>query len=116
MSAPGDDAGTVAPTPPDDADTVAPTPPAQLAEPMGDRPAGEDPRDRFYRGVLLRLRPGSHTGIVRTGNGRDIEFALRDIRLLGSSDGFAGLHEGMEVGFDLGWTSRGVRVTLLKVF
>lgn len=105
MSAPGDEAGTVAPTPPD-----------PLVEPMGDRPAGEDVRDRFYRGVLVRLRPGSHTGVVHTANGRDVEFALRDIRLLGSRDGFAGLREGMEVGFDLGWTSRGVRVTLLKVF
>jgi len=104
MSTPGDDAGTVAPAPPD-----------QLVQPPDDRPA-EDPRDRFYRGVLVRLRPGSHTGVVRTGSGRDVEFALRDIRLLGSSDGFAGLREGMEVGFDLGWTSRGVRVTLLKVF
>jgi len=102
-------------TPGDDADTVAPAPPDQLAQPLGDRLA-EDPRDRFYRGVLVRLRPGSHTGVVRTGSGRDVEFALRDIRLLGSSDGFAGLREGMEVGFDLGWTSRGVRVTLLKVF
>ncbi|HEY2385870.1 MAG TPA: hypothetical protein VGK30_02830 [Candidatus Binatia bacterium] len=89
----------------------------ELAEPpAAARPDDADPRDRFHRGVLMRLRPGSQTGLVRTGNGREIEFALRDIRLLGAADGFAGLREGMEVGFDLGWTSRGVRVTMLKVW
>jgi len=80
------------------------------------RPDGADPRDRFHCGVLVRLRPGSGTGVVRTGTGREVEFALRDIRLLGGPEGVAGLREGMEVGFDLGWTSRGVRVTMLKVF
>jgi hypothetical protein len=84
--------------------------------PAAARPDETDPRDRFHRGVLVRLRPGSRSGVVRTGNGRDVEFALRDIRLLGGPEGFAALREGMEVGFDLGWTSRGVRVTMLKVF
>ena len=79
-------------------------------------PGDDDPRRWFYQGAIVRLQSGSRTGVVRTGNGRDIEFAWRDIRLLGTDGGFDALREGMQVGFDLGRTSRGVRVTMIKVF
>jgi hypothetical protein len=87
------------------------------SEPASERAStDDDPRRWFYQGAIIRLQPGSRTGVVRTGNGRDIEFALRDVRLLGTDGGFGALREGMQVGFDLGWTSRGVRVTMIKVF
>ena len=73
-------------------------------------------RDNFYQGTILRLNAGSRTGSVRTGNGRDIAFTTRDVRILGTTRGFAALREGMRVGFDLGWTSAGVRVTVLRVY
>jgi hypothetical protein len=72
--------------------------------------------DRFYQGTILRLNAGSRSGTVRTGNGRDIPFTTRDVRILGTAKGFAALREGMRVGFDLGWTSGGVRVTTLRVY
>lgn len=75
-----------------------------------------DAADRFYQGTILSLSAGSRSGSVRTGNGRDIPFTTRDIRILGTSKGFAALREGMRVGFDLGWTSRGVRVTTIRVY
>jgi hypothetical protein len=78
--------------------------------------AGDDPRRLFYQGTIVRLRTGSRTGVVRTGNGRDVPFSFADVRLIGSDAGFGALHEGMRVGFDLGWTSRGVRVTILRPF
>jgi len=73
-------------------------------------------RSRFYVGRIVRLFPGSRSGVVRTGSGRDVAFDLAGARLVGADAGFAGLREGMEVGFDLGWTARGVRVTLIRVF
>jgi hypothetical protein len=73
-------------------------------------------RERFYQGTILRLHPGSRSGTVRTGNGRDVAFLLRDVYILGTTRGFAALREGMRVGFDLGWTSRGVRVTTIRVY
>jgi cold shock CspA family protein len=79
-------------------------------------PAADDPRSRFYQGTILRLHAGSRTGVVRTGNGRDVMFTIADVRLLGTDGGFAALREGMQVGFDLGWTSRGVRVTTIRLF
>ncbi len=78
--------------------------------------AAEDPRSRFYQGTILRLHSGSRTGLVRTGTGRDVPFAMSDVRLLGTDRGFAALREGMVVGFDLGWTSRGRRVTTIRLF
>ncbi len=76
----------------------------------------DDPRRRFHLGEILHLQAGSRTGVLRTASGRDIAFALRDVRLLGVEGGFSALREGMQVGFDLGWTSHGVRVTTIKVF
>ncbi len=90
------------------------TPGDDERRPITDRPEDEG-RRRFYQGVLVRLRPGSRTGVLRTASGRDVEFAARDTRFLGT-EGFTALREGMQVGFDLGWTSHGVRVTLIKVF
>jgi hypothetical protein len=84
-------------------------------EPAGSGFPDDDPRSRFYQGTIVRLFPGSRTGLVRSGSGREIPFAIADVRLLGTSEGFAVLREGMRVGFDVGRTSRGVRVTTLRV-
>ena len=75
----------------------------------------DDPRSRFYVGTILRLHPGSRSGVVRTGSGRDVPFVASGVRFLGEG-GFGALREGMQVGFDVGWTSRGVRVTLIRRF
>lgn len=74
------------------------------------------PEDRFYQGTILRVYPGSRSGLLRTGNGREVLFAIPHVEILGTTQGFAALHEGMRVGFDLGWTSRGMRVTTIRVY
>jgi hypothetical protein len=74
------------------------------------------PDDRFYKGVILRVYPGRRSGILRTGNGREIVFVAPDVEILGTTHGFTALREGMRVGFDLGWTSRGVRVSRIRVY
>jgi len=77
--------------------------------------AADDPRARFYIETIVRLHSGSRSGIVRTGSGREVPFVANGVRFLGDG-GFAALREGMEVGFVVGWTSRGVRVTTLRRF
>ena len=74
------------------------------------------PEDRFYHGTILRVYPGRRSGFLRTGNGREVVFAMPDVEILGTTHGFAALREGMYVGFDLGWTSRGMRVTRIRVY
>jgi len=85
------------------------------ADDVADPPDGSGPRERFYQGTILRLYPGTERGILHTGNGRDVPFVAADVRILGTNRGFAAIREGMRVGFDLGWTSRGLRVTVIRV-
>ncbi len=72
--------------------------------------------NRFYQGTIVRVRAGSGRGVVRTGNGRDVIFDHWDVRILGTTLGFAALHEGMCVGFDVGRSSQGLRVTTIRVY
>jgi hypothetical protein len=85
------------------------------ADDTADSPGAAAPRERFYQGTIVRLYPGTERGILHTGNGRDVLFVAADVRILGTSGGFAAIREGMRVGFDLGWTSRGMRVTVIRV-
>ena len=80
---------------------------------MSDEPSHE-PTERFYRGTIVKLDFGRRTGLIRTGNGREVRFAVPFVEIL---DGrrFEDLSEGTSVGFDLGWTSRGLRVTQIKI-
>jgi hypothetical protein len=69
---------------------------------------------KFYRGVLLKLQRGRQHGIVRTAAGKEIHFEMQHAQLLGDRWRWEDLHEGMPVGYDLGWTSRGLRITAIK--
>jgi cold shock CspA family protein len=72
------------------------------------------PGDRFYRGMVLKVNHGRGTGIIRTGNGREVRFELPFVDFLDERR-IRDLEEGMVVGFDVGWTSRGLRVTQIKI-
>lgn len=74
-----------------------------------DRPSGE----RFYAGTIKKLFIGAGMGIVRSASGREIPFAAAHVVLTGGVRQFSDLREGMSVGFDVGWTSNGLRVTVL---
>jgi len=89
-------------------------------------PSGERPEDAeeaflalgelFYRGTLIRLSRGGGAGVVRSAHdGREIPFEREHVLVLGGgSEGTPpDLREGMAVGYDVGWTSRGLRVTKL---
>jgi hypothetical protein len=76
----------------------------------------EESGELFYRGTLLRFARGTGRGVVRSASsGREVPFELLHVVFLGSPIGEQlELHEGMDVGYDVGWTSRGLRVT--KIF
>jgi hypothetical protein len=38
------------------------------------------------------------------------------VQIIGPIPRVDGLREGMQVGFDLGWTSHGLRVTVIRVY
>ena len=80
-------------------------------------PAAEAPAsDRFYRGVITRVYYGSESGTLTSeASGREYHFKYPFVEIRGPIPRIDGLRQGMSVGFDVGWTSRGLRVTVIKV-
>jgi hypothetical protein len=73
----------------------------------------EESAELFYRGTLLHFARGTGRGVVRSARtGREVPFELVHVVVLGAEPD-EDLREGMEVGYDVGWTSRGLRVTKL---
>lgn len=73
-------------------------------------------KDLFHQGVISKLFPSNNMGLVRAESGREIPFSFEFVVLLGEAKNLADLKEGQEVGYDLGWTSKGLRVTKIKVY
>lgn len=73
--------------------------------------------DLFYRGVITRVYYGSESGTLRSDEtGREYHFKHPFVEIRGPIPRIDGLREGMAVGFDVGWTSRGLRVTVIRVY
>jgi hypothetical protein len=73
----------------------------------------DTPPGRFYTGTIKKLFPGAGMGVVRSATGREIPFAAAHVIVTGPINRFEDLREGMTIGFDVGWTSKGLRVTVL---
>ena len=60
---------------------------------------------------------GSESGtLVSETSGREYHFKYPFVQIIGPIPRVDGLREGMAVGFDVGWTSRGLRVTVIRVY
>jgi len=78
---------------------------------------GHQPEDRFYHGIISKIFWGNETGVIRSSSGKDIAFAFPYVTLLGvPRQDIRFLREGMRVGFDVGWTSKGLRATVIKIY
>ena len=73
-------------------------------------------KDLFHQGVISKLFPSNNMGLVRAESGREIPFSFEFVLLFGAAKYPADLKEGQEVGYDLGWTSKGLRVTKIKTY
>ena len=92
------------------------------------QPAAEDDReaydhqlfpDGFYPGLIVLLDRVRGRGVIRSRTGREIRFqfpfvSIDGALLGGRAPGIDLLQQGDEVGFDVGWTSKGLRVTRIK--
>jgi hypothetical protein len=72
--------------------------------------------DLYHQGVITKLFPSNSTGIVRTENGREVPFSYELVILRGEAKTVHDLREGERVGYDLGWTSSGLRITKIKTY
>lgn len=70
--------------------------------------------EKFYRGIVFKIQQGRRKGLLRTPEGKEIPFDFLHTVLVGDRGRWEDLHEGTEVGYDVGWTSHGLRVTVIK--
>ena len=72
--------------------------------------------DFYHQGIITKLFPSNNTGVVRTENGRELTFSYDLVILCGEAKSPLELRVGEQVGYDLGWTSSGLRITKLKTY
>lgn len=72
--------------------------------------------DYYHHGTITKLFPSNGTGIVRTESGREVPFSYDLVVLSGEAKKPHDLKEGQRVGYDLGWTSSGLRITKIKTY
>ena len=75
--------------------------------------------DNFYRGVIVKLNRATLKGLVRSDSGREIPFEFPFVAVVGAplggrAPGMDLLHAGDPIGFDVGWSSKGLVVTKIK--
>jgi hypothetical protein len=73
----------------------------------------------FYSGLIIFLDRARGRGTVRSYSGREIRFEFPFVSVVGAplggrAPGINLLKEGDSVGFDVGWTSKGLRVTTIR--
>ena len=73
-------------------------------------------KDLFCHGVISKLFPSNNMGLVRTESGREVAFSFDLVILVGEIKNPNDLKEGQAVGYDIGWTSNGLRVTKIKTY
>jgi hypothetical protein len=66
--------------------------------------------DWYHQGVITKLFPSNNTGVVRTESGRELTFSYDLVVLVGAVKSALELKVGEQVGYDLGWTSAGLRL------
>ncbi len=72
----------------------------------------------FYQGMILTLDRARGRGVVRSHSGKEIPFEFPFVSVVGAPlggkmPGIDLIREGDIVGFDVGWTSKGLRITTL---
>lgn len=77
--------------------------------------AGADTLGSYYRGVVCKLHRGPERGRVRTASGREIPFIFAHLTMAGPLRRFTDLREGMVVGYDVGWTAKGLRISVIRI-
>jgi hypothetical protein len=85
---------------------------------VGDEFDSERFPGNFYQGMILKLDRSRGRGVVRSHSGKEIPFEFPFVAVLGAGiggnmPGIDLIREGDVIGFDVGWTSKGLRVTTI---
>jgi hypothetical protein len=85
---------------------------------MTDEPPAPDAvegGDKYYRGVIHKLSRSAQRGTIRSANGRNVPFLFPHVTMVGPHQRFEDLREGLEVGYDVSWTSKGLRISVIRI-
>lgn len=82
---------------------------------MHEAPAVEE-NDFFPKGVVESFFPEQGLGRLKNARGESIPFDLSQIEMIGPKAGKRYLQAGSRVGFDVSWTSSGLRVSKIRVY
>lgn len=78
---------------------------------------GERQGDLFYHGVVSKIFWSSESGVILSDSGKEFSFAFPFLKLMGvPRQDIRFLREGMRVGFDVGRTPKGLRVSVIKIY
>jgi hypothetical protein len=82
-----------------------------------DAPAPEpvERTEKYYRGKIHKLSRSAQRGTVRSASGRNIPFMFMHVTMVGPHQHFDDLREGQEIGYDVSWTSKGLRVSVIRI-
>ncbi len=72
--------------------------------------------DKFRKAKIIKFMNQNSYGFVKDYYGNEIYFHLDELRLVGDKINRSQIYEGVDVGIDVGRTSRGLRVTKMKVY
>ncbi len=75
-----------------------------------------DRGDLYHQGIITKLFPSNNTGVVRTESGRELTFSYDLVIMCGKKASPLDLKVGELIGYDLGWTSAGLRITKIKTY
>lgn len=70
---------------------------------------------QYYRGTVCKLHMSPERGRVRAASGREIPFVFQHVVMCGDRRRFDDLRDGLIVGYDVSWTSRGLRVSTIWI-
>lgn len=71
---------------------------------------------KYYRGRIAKFNPSTGYGFVELLEGTHIFFYVDQIRLEGNRIHKSDIRPGKTVGFDVGWTDRGIRICKMKIY
>ena len=88
-----------------------------MADVTDDAPIADTPEfaDKYYRGIVHKLSRSAQRGTIRSATGRNIAFMFMHVTMVGPHRRFEDLREGQEVGYDVSWTSKGLRVSVIRI-
>lgn len=81
-----------------------------------DKTLADSGSDLYHHGFITKLFPSNSTGVVRTESGRELPFSYEFVILCGEAKTVHDLREGDRIGYDLGWTSSGLKVIKIKTY